>query len=359
MTAADTAARAEFLAGRKKGIGGSDVAALLGLSPYKTPEQLWLEKTGQVEDDGGDTYHTRRGRMFEPVIRTLYAEQHPEVVLELSRAQSVHPTYPWMLANYDGVAFAALAETPTRVVEIKAPSIGAYRKIQREGMKQEWVLQMQHYLAVSGFAEGTFVVFCADMCELIEFNVPRDDELIAMLVEREREFWTLVETMTPPPAVVREFADAPKIEIVGTVTKRTDDEFLAAVAALREATELADTAGTLKDEAKARVLALAGSTPGIYETPTARIYYTAKKGRTSLDVAALLADTPLTKNGVAVALHNFFANEMDDEAAAGRYTERVMAAIEADESAFVRLADYEKLGKASTEFRTYWLGGAA
>ncbi|WP_410960483.1 YqaJ viral recombinase family protein, partial [Salmonella sp. SAL4361] len=41
--------RDQFLAGRKKGIGGSDVAAILGFSPYKSPYQLWLDKTGRSE----------------------------------------------------------------------------------------------------------------------------------------------------------------------------------------------------------------------------------------------------------------------------------------------------------------------
>lgn len=339
--------RAAFLAARRKGIGGSDVAAILGISKYKTAEQLWLEKTGQATDDDGDNYHKRRGRMFEPVIKQLYADAHPELVLDQTIGQREHPEFPWMLANYDAISYGDTKnlDIMPRIVEIKAPSIGAYRKIQREGMKEEWIVQMQHYLAVSGLSLGTFVVFCAELCEQIEFDVRRDPGMIEMLIEREREFWTLVETMTPPPTVVREFADAPPIEQVGTVTKRHDDDFLDAVRALREATELCDTADALKAEARARVLELAESKPGIYETPNARIYYTVTKGRASFEKAKLAAARPLDPEKVKTVLDQYGASpDRIDEALA---------------ECALDLARFEKVGAAGTQFKVYFLGGAA
>lgn len=342
--------RAAFLSRRKQGIGGSDVAAIFGLDPYRSAEDLWMEKTGQTVSDDVDNYHKRRGRMFEPVVRQLWHEDHPEFTFAPVINLAVHPEYPWMIANYDGVAIDA-NENEAALIEVKCPSIGAYRKIQREGMKTPWILQMQHYLCVSGMDRGTFVVFCADMCELIEFTVERDDALIATLIEKEREFWILVETMTPPPAVVREFSEAPEIEQVGTVTKRNDDAFKTAVSQLREAKELVATAEEVEENAKARVLELVGNATGIYEGGGARVYFTPTKGRTTFDKKKLIAATPLDHAAIEKWLD---AQKDADALAALNEFELRFAAGEFD----LDLARFDSTGKPGTQFKTYFVGGA-
>ena len=60
--------RDQFLAGRKKGIGGSDVAAILGFSPYKSPYQLWLDKTGRSERKESQNESAHFGNLLEDVV---------------------------------------------------------------------------------------------------------------------------------------------------------------------------------------------------------------------------------------------------------------------------------------------------
>lgn len=90
----------EWLNERKKGIGGSDASALCGLSPYKTPLQLWEEKRGllgQKEDNEAMLW----GRTLEPVIRQRYSDVTGRPV-RLPTEILRHPTNDFMLANIDG-----------------------------------------------------------------------------------------------------------------------------------------------------------------------------------------------------------------------------------------------------------------
>lgn len=71
--------RAEWLEARKDGLGASDAAALLGLSPWKTNVQLWEEKCGLViPEDIGDKPYVRYGNDAEPLLRSFFALDHPE-----------------------------------------------------------------------------------------------------------------------------------------------------------------------------------------------------------------------------------------------------------------------------------------
>ena len=65
--------RSQWLEERRQGIGGSDAAAAVGLSPWKTRLELWLEKTGQTPDRE-ETPEMRRGTLLEPVVKQLYAD---------------------------------------------------------------------------------------------------------------------------------------------------------------------------------------------------------------------------------------------------------------------------------------------
>ena len=67
--------RDQFLAGRKKGIGGSDVAAILGFSPYKSPYQLWLDKTGRSERKESQNESAHFGNLLEDVVAKEFSRR--------------------------------------------------------------------------------------------------------------------------------------------------------------------------------------------------------------------------------------------------------------------------------------------
>ncbi|MBA3645328.1 MAG: YqaJ viral recombinase family protein [Gemmatimonadaceae bacterium] len=363
--------RTDFLARRRKGIGGSDVAAIFNMSPYRTVEDLWLDKTGQVPvSTEKPTPDQLRGITFESIALQLYREQFGGEILvpgdkdsdperfrepEFFRAQ--HPDHPWMLANCDGFEFVPVVSThlglPVKdgdekiILEVKCPSLSAFSRMKREGLSEAYILQMQHYLCVFGLKAGRWIIFCADRMELLTFDVEADPLLHETLIDKEREFWTLVETMTPPPPVVEEIKNAPEIETVGTVEKRRDAAYLEAETALREATELLDTAETLKEDAKARLLEVVGSKPGIYEGARSRIYYTQQAGRRTLDKKAV-GEANLIPKADAIIVAGQINNST---------TPLTGAEIdEAFNSYVVDLGEYEKQGKSFTVLKSYFWG---
>lgn len=96
------ATRAEWLAQRRTGIGGSDVASILGLSPWRTPYQVWEDKTGRGEDQD-DTPALYWGRLLEDPIRQAYADSTGLTVTKPDCMYS-SVTHPFMHANLDGIA---------------------------------------------------------------------------------------------------------------------------------------------------------------------------------------------------------------------------------------------------------------
>ena len=65
----------EWLEDRRKGIGGSDVATILGLNQYKSAYQLWLEKTGQVELKDTESEPAYWGNVLEEVVAKEFQER--------------------------------------------------------------------------------------------------------------------------------------------------------------------------------------------------------------------------------------------------------------------------------------------
>lgn len=330
--------RAEFHRLRAEGIGGSDVAAILGLDRYRTPEQVWLEKTGQVQPIDAMTPDQERGITFEAIA----AERFTKITgIKLHRAPGrfIHPSYPFMLANVD-----YMVEGRPILAEVKCPSLGMFSRIKREGLPDSWRLQMQHYMAVLGFDYAIIVIFCADRMELIHFTVERDQVLIDSMVVKEREFWMLVKTMTPPPDVIAEIRGQ-EIVVVGSVTKRTDKQFTEALSFLREAKALTKTAEQAENDAKERFIEVIGDTPGIYELEgLGRVHYSERDGRGGFDHRALRGARPLDRLKVGAILQPYFQTD----ALPDRVFEKLGGECDID------LTQFDTKGKPYRELRAYF-----
>lgn len=342
--------RSVFLAERKLGIGGSDVAAIFGLDRYRTPDDLWMEKTGQLipaDEPSGDK---ERGIRLEPFAVELYREraeanpdpEHGLIVAALEREPSpyVHRRFPWMRGNIDR---RGIPEDGSEnfVAEVKCPSLGMYSKIKREGLPASWVLQGQHYLIVTGLKKLVWIIFCADRWELVTFTQTLDADMAEMIINREREFWMLVETMTPPPPFVRE-VKGEEIVQVGTVIKRSDESFVDAAANLRQAKELKATAEAIEAEAKMRLEELAGGL-GVFEAPGARFYIKEQAGRKTFDKTALASARPIDRQAAITAL----VTAMNIPAHA---VEEIL------KDATLDLAKFDKQGKPFKTFLSYFFG---
>jgi putative phage-type endonuclease len=198
--------RDEWLHARRSGIGASEAAAVVGQSPWSTPWQVWLDKTGQIPVGGEETEAMYFGTLLEDSIAQAAADR-AGWELEDVKATFAHPEHDWMLASPDRIIKIGGQDW---LLEIK--NSGGYKldewrsgEPDAEGVwtggeaPLHYILQVQHQHAVMGTQFG-YIAALLGGNRLCIVEVPRDQELIDMLVERERAFWyDHVVANVPPP----------------------------------------------------------------------------------------------------------------------------------------------------------------
>jgi len=250
MATASYRDREEWLAERKTGIGGSDAAAVLGVSPYKSALDLWREKISDTPEPDLETPPILRGRYLEPVAADLYARQTERQIRRQPMRR--HPEHAFMIGNVDRQILATGSVETTGALEIKCPGLRVFAGVKARGLPEHMTVQLMHYLAVLGYSWGSFALFNAENWSLIHFDLEADPQLIATLIEREHEFWTkYVVPRVEPPQEAPPVVDIPVIE--GEVTVFESEEWIKAATAFREARELKDAATDLEETAKAKV----------------------------------------------------------------------------------------------------------
>lgn len=162
------ATREEWLEARKSFIGGSDASAIMGMNPYKTNVELWLEKTGQFKpEDISNKPYVRYGTEAEDYLRELFRLDYPqyEVFYEPNNMWT-NDEYPWAHASLDGWLFDRESGR-FGILEIKTTNI--LQSMQKEKwhnrIPDNYYCQLLHYLMVTGFD------FCILKAQLkTEFN---------------------------------------------------------------------------------------------------------------------------------------------------------------------------------------------
>ena len=135
----------EWLKYRTQGIGGSDVSILAGINPFKSVHQLWLEKTGQVELEEGDTEYTHFGTLLEPIVRKEFTAR-TGIKVRQKHMILQSEEYPFMTANLDGTI-----NDNGEMAIFEAKTASAFKQdIWEDGIPAPYILQIQHYMAVTG-----------------------------------------------------------------------------------------------------------------------------------------------------------------------------------------------------------------
>ena len=201
--------REEWLVVRKQGIGSSDAAAAVGLNPYKSQLELWLEKTGRdtslpkldPQDEDSPAYW---GNILEPIVATHYTKRSGHRVRRVNAVlQHPDPKLAWMLANIDREVIGA---PEVQILECKTAGINGAR-LWKEGVPEYVQLQVMHQLAVTGKQAADVAVLLGGQ-HLEVHRIERDESMIARLIDLERLFWDYVVSDTPPPADGTASADA-------------------------------------------------------------------------------------------------------------------------------------------------------
>jgi putative phage-type endonuclease len=172
----------------REGVGGSDIGALMGKSPWKSAYQLWAEKTGHLSDEIKPSMPMKLGTAFEAPIRELFREQNEGwlKVYETGTWQSV--ANPILKANPDGII--EWEDGKLGVLEIK------FTRQYWDELPEHYNLQVQHYLQVLGLERGIVVAVAGG--DWKEFEVVWDDSLQKDMKKAVRAFYGLVTSNKPP-----------------------------------------------------------------------------------------------------------------------------------------------------------------
>lgn len=211
------------LLARKRTIGASEAAAACGLSPWTTPFQLWQDKTSDTVEQV-DNARMEWGRRLESVVLAKYAEgiDTRAVPMQSPCLTHVSETYPFMSCTPDALL-------PDRVVEIKTAGLSSAREWGEPGtdvVPMHYLLQVTHQMIVTGRRLADIPVLIAGNDYRL-YTVNYDEELAALLIDRERAFWRHVEDRTPPDVTSIADAVARWPKDVGTTVVATPEVALA------------------------------------------------------------------------------------------------------------------------------------
>jgi putative phage-type endonuclease len=195
MNAISTAnmSRADWLMERTKGIGGSDSGIVLGLNKYKTPFELWLEKTGRVQPEEIDSEAIYWGNQMEDVVAREFMKRTGKKVHN-DNFMHYHQDYPFIFANVDRLLYGEPA-----VLECKTASSHLSKLWEGDEIPETYLTQVHHYLGVTGL-DYAYIAVLIGGNKFVYKEIQRDDELIKMIFDAEVKFWNdyVVADVAPP-----------------------------------------------------------------------------------------------------------------------------------------------------------------
>lgn len=224
------------------GIGGSDIAAVLGINKYKSKRRLWAELTGAVErQDLSNNQAVKMGNKLEPIVAELFAEE-TGLIVRRNNWILQHDTIDYLFANLDREVI--LPDGSKAVLECKTANARMAKDWQEETIPREYMAQVQFYLMITGYKKAFIAVLLGGV-DFDYWEINRDENIIADLEKQAAEFWQLVETNTAPApdgskdaaaallesystaveskTITLEHTDIEKIEIREILTKQKDD----------------------------------------------------------------------------------------------------------------------------------------
>lgn len=214
----EASARYDWLKARQSGIGGSDVGAILGLNPFKTPLQVYEEKTAQEPIETPMNPAMEFGLRLEPVIAEKYTDE-TGLKVKNRRKMLRDKEYPFMLANIDRYIENPFGDTG--LLEIKTAS-GWAARMWEDRIPEYYYTQVQHYLRVTGYQWADVAILIDGRDFRIE-HVKRSEDFVGAMIEQEDRFWNyhVLKRIPPEPVnaedVQRMFPDSdPSLRVQAT-----------------------------------------------------------------------------------------------------------------------------------------------
>lgn len=169
---------------RRNYLGGSDCAGVLGLSRWNTPLQIWAEKTGAVEPtDISQKLAIKMGDRLEDIVADLFTEATGKKVVRKNDT-IFHKEYPFLGANIDRRIVGEDA-----LLECKTTSAWKAKEWDGEEIPIEYIMQCNHYLAVTGMKTAYIAVLIGGNQDFVWKRIDRDENIINQITAKEASFW--------------------------------------------------------------------------------------------------------------------------------------------------------------------------
>lgn len=195
---------------RMQYIGGSDIAAVLSQSRWKTPYRLWAEKTGKIiVPDLSNVEAVEMGNRLEQFVADIFSDKTGKQVRRAPKMYR-HPEYPFLVANIDRLIVGG-----DELLECKTCS--AYKLEEWENkIPREYVLQVIWYLGITGRKRGW--IACLIGGQKFDYKpIDFDQELFDLMIEKALKFWDMVKNDVPPMILPED--DTTLVELYPTHTE--------------------------------------------------------------------------------------------------------------------------------------------
>lgn len=188
---------------RKSYLGASEAAAVLGLSRWSSPVEVWAHKTGLLpEEDLSGELRIKVGNKLEQLVADLFMEETGKTVHRVNETKR-HPKYPFIGANLDRRVVGENA-----VLELKTASGWKAKEWQEDEFPAEYVIQVIHQMAVTGAQKGYLAVLIGGNQDFKWKPIDRNEKVIGDLIRREVEFWEKFVIPKVMPSVTERDKDA-------------------------------------------------------------------------------------------------------------------------------------------------------
>ncbi len=269
FTNTENMSRSDWLRLRRKGIGGSDAGAIMGLNKYATPLSVYLAKKGAAEDSGNSA--TEWGNILEEPVRQKTREELGGRI-ETVEGMFTSTAHPFMNANLDGLIYF---DKETQIGGGVARGLCGHEiKTSRTGdgftdveIPDSYYAQVQHYMAVTGIKTFILTVFIFNQYAGRHYVIPRNEYFIARLIDAEKTFWernVLADAMPAPTGNENETELLKNLPMAETITLDEESE-----AILEEKAQLDAEIKTLQEQSdilKEKILIKMAANPSGAET---------------------------------------------------------------------------------------------